>query len=378
MKAAKKTLAKLERMYQCVLVLALLLSCDAAMAGKFFTDDFKDGNHLDQSPVSWSIGEGVPSAIAISDGELKIATNARGSTSVWADSPNSNYRDGIFRTQLSWTEFSRPEAYAGLWVRSANLGESIWAGMQPGGAFGIGRSGNGQVVVGEWRANSSLDAFNGYVNLELAVKGTQFSMTAWQEGRRKPTRPQFEFFDDNFPVGTIGVSADPNSIRTTTVGFRYFQALPYLTGDYSDSGALDSADIDLLSLEIAAGTNDLSHDLTDDSLVNQDDLAFWVKDLKNTWFGDSNLDGEFNSADLIAIFTAGEYEDAIEDNSGWAEGDWDGDGDFNSGDLIAAFTDGGYEQGSRPAANAVPEPASIVMLMFGLIGIAVRRRRVVV
>jgi hypothetical protein len=60
----------------------------------------------------------------------------------------------------------------------------------------------------------------------------------------------------------------------------------------------------------------------------------------------------------------------------WASGDWDGDGDFTTTDLITALADGGYEQGSRAAVSAVPEPASFVMLMVGLIGIAIRRRYV--
>ncbi len=69
------------------------------------------------------------------------------------------------------------------------------------------------------------------------------------------------------------------------------------------------------------------------------------------------------------MFQAGEYEDAVKDNSRWSEGDWDGDGDFTSGDLVVAFQDGGYEKGPRTTANAVPEPRSFAMLIIGLIGV---------
>ena len=53
--------------------------------------------------------------------------------------------------------------------------------------------------------------------------------------------------------------------------------------------------------------------------------------------GDSNLDGRFDSNDLIAVFQAGEFEDDIANNSVWEDGDWNGDGDFDSSDLVLAF-----------------------------------------
>ena len=87
-------------------------------------------------------------------------------------------------------------------------------------------------------------------------------------------------------------------------------------------------------------------DLNSDRTVDQADYRIWVKDLRQTWFGDANLDGEFNSGDLVAVFQAGEYEDVEEYNSGWATGDWNGDGVFDSSDLVVAFQDGGYEKGS--------------------------------
>jgi len=51
------------------------------------------------------------------------------------------------------------------------------------------------------------------------------------------------------------------------------------------------------------------------------------------------------SADLVAILIAGEYEDAIDGNIGWSEGDWNFDGGFNTQDFVAALELGTY----RPA-----------------------------
>jgi len=96
-------------------------------------------------------------------------------------------------------------------------------------------------------------------------------------------------------------------------------------------------------------------------------------DRMNLYVGDTNLDGEFNSSDLVNLFTAAEYEDNVPMNSTWATGDFNGDGEFDSGDLVAAFADGGYEKGKRPVANAVPEPSGYVLFVFGLVPISLAR-----
>ena len=153
---------------------------------------------------------------------------------------------------------------------------------------------------------------------------------------------------------------------------RYLSILPLteLAGDFDGDGLLARQDVDWLQRTIVADRSQPEFDLTGDDLVNKDDVRFWVTDLKHTYFGDANLDGEFASSDLVNIFVAGEYEDDIEGNSTWAEGDWDSDGDFTSSDLVLAFVEGGYEQGPRAA---VPEPAPCAVML----GIAMlpRRRR---
>jgi hypothetical protein len=60
--------------------------------------------------------------------------------------------------------------------------------------------------------------------------------------------------------------------------------------------------------------------------------------------GDADLNGVFDSADLVQVFRLGEYEDNVPGNSTFAEGDWNADGDFDSSDLVLAFQDNQYEQ----------------------------------
>jgi hypothetical protein len=150
---------------------------------------------------------------------------------------------------------------------------------------------------------------------------------------------------------------------------------PGYGGDFNRDFALDCGDLDLLTPQINAGTNDILYDITGDQLVDFNDLEMYVWDLKNTYFGDANCDGEFNSDDLVQVLIAGLYENGIPDDAVWTTGDWNGDGDFTTGDLVLALVDGGYEQGPKPSAAAVPEPAGLALALLGLLGLAVARRR---
>ncbi len=90
-------------------------------------------------------------------------------------------------------------------------------------------------------------------------------------------------------------------------------------------------------------------------------------------YGDSNHDGDFNSADFVQVLLMGKYETG--EVASWSQGDWNGDRIFSSADFVTAFVDGGYEEGLRTGTAEVPEPAAWLMLVTGLIGVAFGRRR---
>ena len=64
--------------------------------------------------------------------------------------------------------------------------------------------------------------------------------------------------------------------------------------------------------KVVAGTDFKVMDLNGDLTVDSRDRDVWVHDLATTYFGDANLDGEFNSGDMVDVFTVGQYEDAIQ------------------------------------------------------------------
>jgi hypothetical protein len=144
-------------------------------------------------------------------------------------------------------------------------------------------------------------------------------------------------------------------------------------GDFNFDKDINEEDKDLLTAAISGGGGyDVLFDVNDDGALNFDDLEYVVKDILNTYFGDANCDGEFNSTDLIQIMVAGKYETG--NPAVWSSGDFNADGIFESGDLVLALADGGYELGPAAVA-AVPEPASMVLSLIGLTLLAVRGRR---
>ena len=152
-----------------------------------------------------------------------------------------------------------------------------------------------------------------------------------------------------------------------------------ILGDLNYNGEFDMQDLDILTQNVVVAPAEphgeflARLDLNGDETVDVSDVNHWVTELKSTWIGDANLDGEFNSGDFVEVFGAGKYETG--ELALWSEGDWNGDERFDSGDFIAAFQDGGYEMGARAAVAAVPEPSSLLMLMFGMLGIGRIRRR---
>ena len=170
------------------------------------------------------------------------------------------------------------------------------------------------------------------------------------------TEPFFEFryTDDWYPLtdgkGHSLVLVDPRSSQFTWSTGEAWRpswkvngspgtadtADPDINGDH----VLDGTDLNLLCGHIKQGA--LQYDFTSDGAVNGADLRYFVEKILGTSVGDANLDGQFDSNDLVAIFIAGQYDDGIAGNSTWETGDWNCDGEFDSGDLVAAFASGAY------------------------------------
>lgn len=113
-------------------------------------------------------------------------------------------------------------------------------------------------------------------------------------------------------------------------------------GDVDENGVVGIEDIDSVAASIRESGFVKEYDLNRDSILDSDDWFLWLDEILDVRVGDSNLDGVFDSNDIIRVFQSGGYEDDISGNGSWREGDWDGDGDFSSSDIIAAFQFGTY------------------------------------
>ena len=202
----------------------------------------------------------------------------------------------------------------------------------------------------------------------LASFGLEDRLIGWDLSSFRHTVPYLWFSSDGKTIMSTGLSpqGEPD------IWIAYLDDVE--RGDFNRDGAIDVADLDQLTTATRMNPNFEYFDLDDSGVADATDRSIWVKDIMNTCFGDANLDGEFNTNDLVQVFRAGEYEDQIEANSTWGTGDWNGDGEFDTTDLVAAFRDGGYEQGPRAFA-AVPEPTSLMLAAFALIAFFTKVRR---
>lgn len=328
-----------------------------------YYDDFSDGSVQDASPVTWV--ERAGTAYVDEDDNLVLEHDP---SRAWGGVAAEGlvYFDSSVRTQVRLIEGDS------VWIaaRYAPSGDfsaiCYSAGLHQNGLLVIGTCGSNSFLAGK---NTDLDVVQEDVMLQFDLMGRTLSLWAWRAGDPMPTDPVVWVVDDTLQFGltTLAVLGSPS-----TAAFRFVQVDTTsigLPGDFNRNGALDVEDIDLLTAEIQADPPSLEFDLNWDNAVDNEDRVIWVEDLNNTYFGDSNLDGEFDTGDLIEVLSVGKYE--TQEPAGWKEGDWDGDGFFGTSDFVLVLALGGYEEGPRNGVIAVPEPSSGMLACMAVVGLFV-------
>ena len=162
------------------------------------------------------------------------------------------------------------------------------------------------------------------------------------------------------------------AVDTIADGQVVISTAPAQLGDFSFDGELSSEDIDMLAMfSRVPNAKSNTFDVTLDGVIDLADHVHWVHHLRETWFGDANLDGMFNQDDIVDVLEAGEFGDGVPMNSSWATGDWNGDTEFDQLDLVLALQDNGFGKGSRSQNRVVPEPQSIIAMIICCLELAV-------
>jgi hypothetical protein len=375
-----------------------LVSCLAILSNVTTGDDSFvetfDGNGPFKSPLGLRMGLDNPDWNFVGDGEMR----AGGYSFVNAPNRDGSDSDRLYRLLFDDCSFVETveilDAFQGPIPDFTYPSTVSWFSL----LHGLNSAPEGSrlsILVHEADDNPSdwelIVAAGASRNLQMVPSGTHISLEiSFDKDVSQATFAYDNNLDDDLPSITLGPFDAPGRSQET-----HFQAIAgghgvvsgildhwsYTSlcdepsGDFNNNGVLDADDIDFLSDVARQGTNDPVYDLNSDQLVDQIDRTVWVESLRETYFGDANLDGEFNSGDLVAVFQAAEYEDEMDLNSGWASGDWNGDGDFTSRDLVLAFQAGGYESGPRVAL--VPEPSAWLLLGIAIMLSRCRMRRTV-
>ena len=310
-----------------------------------FLDDFGDGDVKDGVPGTWS---GTTQVLDASSGDLIISAASSQSARL---TEMSAIKDVSIQTQLCFSQISGNRDGVILFARSG--AGSYWGELTTDGllAFGAVQPNGGTTV---WSIQQTqIDPVGGDVRLRFDVVGDRVSLSAWPAGSTNPPAPQLSRQSDQIPnSGQLGVTLLPNIRGGNGIASAQLRYIFIHDGQANDA--------DLLALAIRHNSTDAAFDLDKDGNVSQTDRIHWVHEIQQTYFGDANLDGEFNTGDFVQVLGSGKYESL--EYAGWGQGDWNGDGVFDTGDLVKALEDGGYEMGPREPV-AVPEPKTLTLLL---------------
>ncbi len=214
----------------------MVLSADAR-AGRFFYDDFSDGDPADGSPVNWvpSWGTDATGYTLTPDG-LKVAgamaAGPDGKPYIYSDisvrmqiKRTSNHTDGNWVSGLvcRWNE----DGPGGYWieVRSPNR---LWIGH------------NQRYVLST--AGLPFDVDKRELILRVDAVGDQITCWCWPADETMPDEPQITLVEDVVPEGTFGLYAGTQGGQAV---YRWVEAatLEVLTVDFNGDGQVDIGDL---------------------------------------------------------------------------------------------------------------------------------------
>jgi len=152
----------------------------------------------------------------------------------------------------------------------------------------------------------------------------------------RESSPAVDAGDVNFQGPPFFDQRGVDRVFGSRVDIGAFEYTNLADGDFNGDVLYDCSDIDALTLAIVSQSDDLAFDLTNDQVVDHDDLNQWLINAGgvnlpsgNPYLpGDGNLDGQVDVSDF-AFFNANKFTATGE----WCSGDFNADGVTDIGDF---------------------------------------------
>ena len=196
----------------------------------------------------------------------------------------------------------------------------------------------------------------------IFLTALEFQMDLTGDSVREIARPHYVAWF-NGPAGALKIS----SMEAANIYLADNFAELRLLGDVSPLGEdglpddlVNATDIDALLGAIQNDSSDPLFDLNADTMVDGADAAT-LFDILGTQFGDANLDGQVNAADLAV------WQTNYGSSGGWAAGDFNGNAVVDGRDFLIWQRYAGFTGGLLAEVIAVPEPTSAALLLGYLI-----------
>ena len=168
------------------------------------------------------------------------------------------------------------------------------------------------------------------------------------ERRTKQIPAMFRDRFESILIDDVDGDGDPDPVVTAGSKTVWVENEVQMIGDMDLNESLDVSDIDRLCRAVRSHEINDRFDINRDRRVDEADVTALVESVFKSTVGDVNLDGVFDSTDLLTLFQKGQYEDGVAGNSDWSSGDWNCDGEVSAADLVFAFKSGNYVSVSQP------------------------------